>query len=71
MITSHVELNESPTIVAPLPPLFPCRLEYLLSRSVLGAIAVMGVVLADSSSACAAGRARGSLATNIDGNDKR
>lgn len=64
MITSHVKLNECPTIVAPLPPLFPCCLEYLLSRNILGAIAVMGSVLADRAGVCAAGRARGSLATD-------
>ena len=70
VITSHVESEECSKIVALLPPLFPCYLEYLLSRNVLGAIAVMGIVLADRAGVCAAGRAGGSLATDVDGSDK-
>ncbi len=53
MITPHVKLNEPPTIVVPLPPLFPCRREDLLGRSVLGAIAVVSITLANSASMCA------------------
>ena len=47
-----------------------CCLEDLLSRNDLGAIAVMGIVLADRVGVCAVGRARGSLAADVDGSDK-
>ncbi len=58
VITPHIKLEEPPTIVAPLPSLFPCRLEDLLGRGVLGAIAVVGIALANSASVCAAHWAR-------------
>ena len=56
MVTTHVE------IVAPLPPLFSRRLEDLLSRSILGAIAIVGIVLTKSASLCSTRRAGCSLA---------
>lgn len=71
MITSHVEFNECPTVAAPLPPLFPCCLKHLLSCDILRIIAVMGGVLADRAGVCAAGHTRGSLATDVNGSDKR
>lgn len=71
MITSHVELNQSPTVIAPLPPVFPCHLEYLLSRTVFRAIPVVVVALADGACASATVRARGYLATDTDCVDER
>ncbi len=70
MIKSDVKLNESSTVVTFLPSVFPCRLEYLLSRNVLRAIAVMSVILADSASLCAAFPAQCSLAADFVCSDK-
>ncbi len=50
VITPHIKLDEPPIVVAPLPPLFPYRLEDLLGRGVLGAIANVGIGLANSAS---------------------
>ena len=44
-----LQLDESLTIVTPLLPLFPRRFEDLLSRSIPGAIAIMGIFLIDAS----------------------
>ena len=71
MIACHVKFNESPAVVAPLPPLLPCSFKDLLSRNVFRAVTIMGVIFADGASACATCSACCLLASDVERGDKQ
>jgi hypothetical protein len=65
VVASHIQFDQTTTIVAALPSILPSSLEHLLKACVCRAVSIVLVLLAKSASNSSTRRANSLLASNV------